>query len=356
MENDKVSVIIPVYNVIQFLEKAVNSIIEQNYSNIEIILVDDGSTDGSDILCDLLAEKEKRVKVIHSINGGPSKARNKGLDIADGKYIYFMDSDDYLKPDLFRTVIPLLEQGYDMAVFNYRKVDVEGNVLSYSHFQSGRFEFHTVNDRVKFMLEKVFKYQIGWELWNRFFVRDIIEKNHIRFADENYAEDLYFFLCYLCCIEKIYCTEQVYYNYLIRQSSLMNLSKKKPSENLNKVNNLSLELKKFLETSDLHEELKRFYPIIHYNFLKHHINALYDENWSLNDIYRYIKMGMENSDFCLLEFEKFVGNSKLYYSLMEAYELLQDKHMAQYYCDGNMFKLKIMEKVLNYRKRLGRKK
>ena len=92
---EKVSIIVPVYNVEQYLEECVESIIHQTYTNIEIILIDDGSTDRSGTICDLCSTKDERIKVIHKDNGGISSARNCGINVAQGKYLIFVDSDDY---------------------------------------------------------------------------------------------------------------------------------------------------------------------------------------------------------------------------------------------------------------------
>ena len=97
---DKISVVVPVYNVKKYLEKSFESIIEQKYENLEIILVDDESTDGSGELCDELATKDSRVKVCHKTNGGISSARNYGILKATGDYILFVDSDDYIHRDM----------------------------------------------------------------------------------------------------------------------------------------------------------------------------------------------------------------------------------------------------------------
>lgn len=96
-ENALVSIIIPVYNVEKYLDKSVRSAVEQTYERIEIILVDDGSQDNSGELCDLWKSRDNRVRVIHKENGGLSSARNAALDIADGEYFYFLDSDDYMR-------------------------------------------------------------------------------------------------------------------------------------------------------------------------------------------------------------------------------------------------------------------
>jgi len=99
MEKDKISLIIPVYNVEKFLSRCVNSVIKQTYKNLEIFLVDDGSTDNSGNLCDKYAQKDKRIKVIHKKNGGLSDARNVAIDKITGSYITFIDSDDYVSKD-----------------------------------------------------------------------------------------------------------------------------------------------------------------------------------------------------------------------------------------------------------------
>ena len=98
MEN-KVSVIIPVYKVEKYLEKCIDSVINQSYSNLEIILVDDGSPDNCGKICDKYAKKDNRIRVIHKTNGGLSDARNNGIKIATGNYIAFIDSDDYVTED-----------------------------------------------------------------------------------------------------------------------------------------------------------------------------------------------------------------------------------------------------------------
>ena len=103
------SVIIPVYNVKPYLEKCVESIVDQTYHNLQIILVDDGSTDGSQTICDELAQKDSRIVVIHKENGGLSTARNVGMDRAKGDYIAFVDSDDWLERNMYEVLINQLE-------------------------------------------------------------------------------------------------------------------------------------------------------------------------------------------------------------------------------------------------------
>ncbi|PSL40700.1 glycosyltransferase involved in cell wall biosynthesis [Planomicrobium soli] len=118
-----ISIIIPVYNVELYFKKCIESIINQTYKNLEIILINDGSTDDSGLLCNYYAEKDKRIKVIHKKNGGQSSARNAGLDIASGSYIGFIDSDDYIEADMYELLhSKIIASDSDIAICNSWKV------------------------------------------------------------------------------------------------------------------------------------------------------------------------------------------------------------------------------------------
>ena len=110
LENPLISVIVPVYNVEQYLKTCVDSVLNQSYKNWELILVDDGSPDNCPQICDIYVAKDDRVKVIHKENGGASSARNAALDIATGEYITFLDSDDFWHNDYLSTMIELCMQ------------------------------------------------------------------------------------------------------------------------------------------------------------------------------------------------------------------------------------------------------
>ena len=129
MESEKISVIIPVYKVEKYLEKCVESVLAQTYSDLEIILVDDGSPDGCGRLCDGFAARDARVRVIHKSNGGLSSARNAGLDAATGAYIGFVDSDDYIHPAMYEKLhAALVRTGAGVCLCDVIYVDEEGQV------------------------------------------------------------------------------------------------------------------------------------------------------------------------------------------------------------------------------------
>lgn len=123
-----ISVIVPVYNVEDYLEKCLDSIINQTYKNLEIILIDDGSTDSSSRICDAYAERDGRIKVIHRKNGGPSEARNDGIAAATGDYIMFVDSDDYMDTDTAQFLIDNAKKhDADISICGFRYADTDGN-------------------------------------------------------------------------------------------------------------------------------------------------------------------------------------------------------------------------------------
>ena len=136
-----VSIIVPVYNVNQFLDRCLNSICTQTFSDIEIILVDDGSTDGSSSKCDQYEEIDSRIKVIHKENGGLSSARNRGIESAKGKYLFFVDSDDYIVKDCIEYLITTLEKSNaDMVIGNYmRTKDSDLDIYSNENFYENTY-------------------------------------------------------------------------------------------------------------------------------------------------------------------------------------------------------------------------
>lgn len=131
MEELKISVIVPVYNTLNCLERCVDSIRRQTYENLEIILVDDGSTDGTGQLCDTLAERDDRIRVYHKENGGASSARNLGLQKASGGYVGFVDSDDYIDTDVYQKMAELvMKKKYPVVQISRDERDESGNRLA----------------------------------------------------------------------------------------------------------------------------------------------------------------------------------------------------------------------------------
>lgn len=220
-----VSVIVPVYNVEQYLTRCVESLLAQTLKEIEIILVDDGSTDKSGMLCDAFAKKDGRVRVIHKENAGQGLARNDGLDIAAGKYVAFLDSDDYMDTDAYRQIADRLEETKaDVCCFGYVKHDVDGSVIFRSGLEEEIYEGEKI--RRQFVLhffgdEPGDDRLSGVSSCMSVFKRSVIEKEKIRFLSERevFSEDSIFNLDFCKTIDRAAVMEKEFYHYCLKADS-----------------------------------------------------------------------------------------------------------------------------------------
>lgn len=185
-----ISVIVPVYKVEKYLEKCLMSIRNQTYTDLEIILIDDGSPDCCGAICDDMAAQDKRIVVIHQPNGGLSSARNRGLEIATGEYIAFIDSDDYVTPDYFEKMIKAItDENADMCMCGSVCIDEDGNIL----YQDLLYEekCFTGSQIVNF-----FVLNLKTAVWNKLFRKSLI--GNVRFPEGRiHGEDLVFFISLL---------------------------------------------------------------------------------------------------------------------------------------------------------------
>lgn len=217
--NELISIIVPVYNVEQYLERCMKSLCGQTYTNIEIILVDDGSTDNSSQMCDTYAAQDNRIKVIHKQNGGLSDARNAGLAIATGAYIGFVDSDDWIEPDMYeRMYRSCIEQQAQIAICRYAqiyqdKVVKEGTdvITEFSKEELLRVYICGHDD-----------YVIYNSVWSKLFRRDLVEG--VLFPTGRNSEDIMYTTKAFCKAEKSVYIDACFYNYVLdRQDSIMNV-------------------------------------------------------------------------------------------------------------------------------------
>lgn len=226
--NPLVSIIIPVYHVEDFLDRCVESVCRQTYQNLEIILVDDGSDDNCPQICDMWSEKDDRIKVIHKQNGGLSDARNAGMKIMNGEFVYFLDSDDYIvEYAIEHMVMTMIENKSDAIAFGYTKIDEAGNELSKSMFEGKNYSFESEKDKLQFIYKSLLQYKLGWEAWNRMYRASIIRENNLWFEPnkEIFAEDRCFNLYYTLCSQNIICMSERLHYYLIRNNSIMGSQK-----------------------------------------------------------------------------------------------------------------------------------
>lgn len=219
---NKVSIILPIYNVEKYLEKCVNSVINQTYQNIEIILVDDGSKDSSGRICDELVESDNRIKVIHKKNGGLASARNAGYEMATGEYIMYIDSDDVIKNDIAEKCVSAMEKKRsDVVIFGYEKMAEDGQVLEICKWSNKTYNH---DEMVEYLYEAICNMSFGYA-WNKMYRKSTIDKSKV-FGDAKVIdrEDLVYNLELLRFWDRITYIDSVGYEYLQRSSSLLHNS------------------------------------------------------------------------------------------------------------------------------------
>ncbi len=211
-----ISIICPVYKATKYLSRCVGSVLQQTFTDFELILVDDGSPDKSGELCDKYAKKDSRIKVIHKENGGASSARNAGLDIAQGKYITFIDSDDWVAKNYLETLIePMKKHNVQLVIGSYEK---RGHSCNLKRLKTRLINFSELSDEEKSLCYM----QNLYSPWTKLFQLSIIRQHNLRFQlDIHYGEDTLFVRSYLRFCESIYTREEIIYFYnTFNESSL----------------------------------------------------------------------------------------------------------------------------------------
>ncbi|MBQ3626084.1 MAG: glycosyltransferase family 2 protein, partial [Synergistaceae bacterium] len=208
------SVIIPAYNTAKFLNKCVESVVNQTYKNIEIIIVDDGSSDSTSQICDELASKYKNIKVIHQENKGLAQTRGVGFNASRGDYIAFVDSDDYIDLNAYETAIKVLEDNEaDMVMFGCYVIEPDGNIL-----QEFKWPEIVINKP-----ENIFAYfaktkDPTWSMWSKVYKRGIFED--IEWPKINMSEDYFISAQLFAKAQKFASMDKIFYYYVQQPDSL----------------------------------------------------------------------------------------------------------------------------------------
>lgn len=270
MNKPKVSIIIPVYNVEQYVEQCISSACNQTYKDIEIIVVDDGSTDNSGIICDRLSQNDSRIKVIHKKNGGLVSARKAGLDNSTGDFIYPLDGDDWIDSE---TIQVLLEDAYKYdsdVVLSGLIQEYHDHRIEIKEFFNGAFDLSDYNSKIykNFFVKEDSNLERGLRcnLCSRLFKKEVIFHAQMNVDDNivNGEDDACFFEALLSS-QRIYFDDGVYYHYRMRDTSL---SKQNRKENLDQLaileQTISDSVKQHKMYSVLGNQLSR-YMLIRFN-------------------------------------------------------------------------------------------
>lgn len=213
--NSLISIVVPIYNVEQYLQKCVDSLINQTYKNLEIILVDDGSPDNCPKICDEYAKQDSRIKVIHKENGGLSDARNAGMNIATGEYISFIDSDDWIKSEMIEDMYNrMIEDNSDLVSSGVLWVDEDGVEI-----RNATVSENCVLNTEQAMSELINDGKLKQHVWNKLYKADLIK--NIPFDKGKYHEDVFWSYKVIGEAKRISIEKNSYYFYVQRSESIM---------------------------------------------------------------------------------------------------------------------------------------
>lgn len=215
------SIIVPIYKVEQYLERCIDSLINQTEKNIEIILIDDGSPDCCPVLCDHYAERYKNIIVVHKTNGGLSDARNEGIQRANGEYVMFVDSDDYIDLEACERLLCFAKNGVDVIVTDGIS---EGKVVNLTHSGISNNKIYTGKN---FLKESMIYGSIPMAAWLYVYRRDFLEANDLTFKRGIYHEDEEFTPRALLLAESVVYSAMSFYHYVIRENSITQRSDKR---------------------------------------------------------------------------------------------------------------------------------
>lgn len=222
------SIILPVYNVAAYLDRCVQSVLEQDFKDYEIIMVNDGSTDESPRICDRYAQEYACIRVVHKGNGGPDSARNAGLDVAQGRYIWWVDSDDWIEPGaldlLYRASC---DDSLDMVKFNYYRVEGARRTEMLSNTEPGLYEGNTGVERLMdWALYSASRFPLS--PWGIIYSHELLKRTGVKFISERNvgSEDYLFNLQLLPTVRRVRILGQCLYNYEMHIGSLTQRYKK----------------------------------------------------------------------------------------------------------------------------------
>ena len=227
MENQAlISVIIPVYNVEEYLRECVDSVLNQTYQNFEVILVDDGSTDSSGQICDEYVEKDERITVIHQKNGGLSVARNTGLSDANGNYVYFLDSDDYIAENTFESLLTIAKKDNSDIVFFDAVSFADKNDFTVKQNYIRKNKYKT-DCGINIFCQMTENKEFHSAVYLMMFKKQFIENNKLIFVPGILHEDMVFTYQALCLAQIVSQLSEALYYRRYRKNSIMTSSKTK---------------------------------------------------------------------------------------------------------------------------------
>lgn len=304
----KISVIVPMYNAEKSVKKCIDSIVKQTYSNLEIILVNDGSKDKTEEICNNFVKKDKRIKYFYKENSGVSETRNYGLNNASGDFIAFVDADDYLEKNMYETMLNMMDDA-DVIICDYFNIiDNKKNNID------EKFEDYCTFDSLEELIKSVDNKKVSRYInspWNKLIKNELVNSKNIRFDSKiSLGEDLIFNIQYMKSAKKIKIINKKLYNYIISNDGL-GLKKRNIEEYMN--NSIEL-INELIENSANSDSLLN----IALNELSNVINRLANE-YEKKNIYILLKTlkydQIHNLNYKLLKRKNYIIHILLKYKM-----------------------------------------
>lgn len=316
-----ISIVIPVYNLEKYIKKCLNSVLMQTFDNFEIICVNDGSTDSSLDILKEYASADKRIKIINQTNSGAGTARNNGLKHSVGKYVQFLDGDDYFEPQMLEKLYNLAEKHQsDITVCSSRKVDDEGNITETKNPNSPL-------NLAKLIFDKPFNHMdykediftlIGTIPWNKLYLREMLIKNDLKFPNLIGPDDLCFVHMSIVCAEKIVAIDDELINYRYNRQGSVQTYRANHTIDIVKA---FLYLKNFLKQKNLYEILSTAYQKALVFSLRWEVGLCNDEQYKnflkelkilLPDDWQEYENLLKKKDCSIDSINKIIGDQKVY--------------------------------------------
>ena len=311
--SELISVIVPIYNVEKYLKKAVDCIVRQTYDNIEIILVDDGSTDNCGLICDEYYKKDNRIKVIHKENGGASEARNAGIEIAKGEYFAFIDPDDWIENNMIEVLYNNIKKyDADISICEYIKETIKGKVLKK---KSGNKEIQIFNKKSS-LCELIMQKNITNHIWNKLYKKKLF--NEIRFPKGKLLEDISITYKLFEKSDKIVYQNISLYHYINRNSSILNRMTEKGINDLEEA--------VFSRNKYLLNKYPELYDIITIDNLR-----------NVKSLYYFSIIGNYNKLYGSLKFKKYYNEYKTIYKKYKSKIQEDKKSIRLFYTSKNVY-------------------
>ena len=301
MNKPLVSIVLPVYNVEKYLNRCIETIANQTYKNIEILLIDDGSTDRSGKLCDCWRDSDNRIKVIHKINQGLGMARNTGIDYAQGKYICFFDSDDYIEINTIEECVNKMEsENSDIICFGLNEIDKKGNIKKV-FIPKTKLDFYENRDVQNILVPEIIgpnqetgeSANLRLSAWSFMYSSVLIHNINFRFVSERgiISEDVYSLLELFSRVQKASIIRKAFYNYCDNESSLSRVFR---NDRYNKIKRFYFEVTELCKRLEYSSEVCKRLDGIYLSFAIAALKQVIESDLSLGNKIEYVKSIVED--------------------------------------------------------------